>query len=282
MKKKMFTMLLCTVLLINSISGACAAERDTDLTAFEGFYDEKEAEEIMAVVSQSTMFDRSSDLGTKDIEQIKTRDFSVYKVHRVMSADTAAMFREGANLSGMIPEDYYWKAVTPANVFITVMEEKGSWTVVGYGKPSSPDGIPGCVRIESLKTAIDQMDDVSDLMVFEMPLIFTEFALLHASGAEYLIPFGGCPDLTGLKNGKAYSREEVRTTLLANGWGNEIMNDPRENGGILLSGNDTNPDAEVQSRAGGLLIPLCAAAVGAAILTAYTVISQRKTKRQKG
>ena len=57
MKKKMFTMLVCTVLLINSISGACAAERDTDLTAFEGFYDEKEAEEIMAVVSQSTMFD---------------------------------------------------------------------------------------------------------------------------------------------------------------------------------------------------------------------------------
>ena len=46
---------------------------------------EKEAEVIMDVVAGATMFDHSTDLGTKELEQIKTRDFSVYRVHRVIS-----------------------------------------------------------------------------------------------------------------------------------------------------------------------------------------------------
>jgi hypothetical protein len=56
----------------------------------------------------------------------------------------------------------------------------------------------------------------------------TSFVLCEIDNSEYLIPYGSRPDLTGLENGKLYTRKEV-SQILSQTFGNGYS--PNDNAG---------------------------------------------------
>lgn len=287
MKNKFFSVLMLSIIVFATrYIIADAKTANTDLTTFNDFYDEKEAAEIISIISQSPMFDRSKELDAKDIQYIKNGDLSIYKTHRIITVDPISLFGSKEDLSNIIPKDYYWKAVTPTKVVITVTRQKdGDWSVAGYGKKAASENILDTIQNNSLEAILSKLDIVDMLLVFEVPQVFTDFAFIKVSGAEYLIPFGARPDLTGLENGKIYDKEGIAKALISSGWEGKYESgeakNPNLNGGALAVGDSSDTSNITQENTINFLIPKVVLVIMALVIAYLFFLKKESSIRDK-
>lgn len=228
-----FCLILCTFSLYCTASGVPAADflegrrgSASSERAEVGRVLEESAEQINQTIKSSSSF-----LGAKDNGNLSQTNpvgsFQMeraYPLYSLKDPNLVAAYRNSGSFADNISGEYTWNVPTSTGFLIRVRQnESGDWAEAGFSdefqEKEGAENVSALTDQARLIRTIEEsgrIPTVSDVRYVDARL-YTSTTLIYikADGAEYLIPYGPRPELTGLQNGKLYSAGEVVEILAA-------------------------------------------------------------------
>lgn len=247
-KAKTIVCTCLTLILLFSVSFAVKAVNSEPIyTNSSKVFDIGEYKEVVKAVADAEL------LSETQANRITTSDAIAedagYKLFSLLSPDFLNSLRTEASIASLLSEEYVW-VVSAQNKIVKVNDKDGKWSVIGYTESgstlSSASVSSGMVNLSSVNTLLSARandgEDVNGVVAcFDAPMYHTSFVLCDVDDAEYLIPYGTRPDLTGLENGTYYSRQQVLDIL-------------SENFGVSYSGNSNAGGGSSQRQTQAILL----------------------------
>lgn len=229
-KRRFISWLFILVLTVSLAIPAFASEEGK---IDERIYDEDEFAAVLLAIDQAGLLPDGKDSQTG---LNRESPLNGYKLFSLNAPNFLESIGSSQSISDMVADDYVW-VVDAQGKTIKVDNTDKSWSVIGYSE--AKEGVVSVQRVSDYidLTAVNSMlsSKSSDggqsavaVLCFDAPMYHTSFVLCEIDNSEYLIPYGSRPDLTGLENGKLYTRKEVNQ-ILSQTFGNGYS--PNDNAG---------------------------------------------------
>lgn len=228
-----FCLVLCTFSLYCMASGVPAADfleqrraGASGELAEVGRVLEESAGQINQTIKSSSSFQHAKANGnlSQDNPLGSFQMERAYPLYSLKDPNLVAAYRSSGTFGDNISGDYTWNVPTSAGFLVRVRQkESGDWAEAGFSDEFlEKEGAENCSALTDQARLIRTMEEsgriqtVTDVRYVDARL-YTSTTLIYikADGAEYLIPYGPRPELTGLQNGKLYSAGEVVEILAA-------------------------------------------------------------------
>lgn len=275
-KNKNLTLFWTLLLLILFIPASASASSLTSISQGNNLmFDKNEYQSILDTIDEAGIF---SDAQKNSIRANSKTSPEGYKIYSLSEPDLIKILKSRSPISNFISDNYVWIVPSGDGLKIQVNRTGDSWQVTGYSIPNASlvaaddtiDTTTVSIAISEITSSLsDTRTAENDIVVqcFKSAMYHTTFVLISCGDSEYLIPYGRRPELTGLKNGKIYSRKDVLTVLTASF--NEVS------GGTDNSGNGI-PSASP-------ILTTSLISIGAILLclTVFLFTTKRQTYRRR-